>query len=173
MLPLFTQSTPLIIYWLYSMLSQRQQCWTNYFTTGCVCLWITHLILYMQNCLCFYKFIKLHCSASFYIIFCWCKNAYIKKYNCIAQKVESNHWAYFISYGFEVRTPYQWRSSTHYPTTIKKLMFALMCNLIICLYIIFILIIIASIDMKATNDDKKNIEKWCDVLQKHSCIVNC
>ena len=39
---------------------------------------------------------------------------FTKKYcKCSAQKVESNHWAYFISYGFEVRTPYQWRSSTH------------------------------------------------------------
>ena len=30
-----------------------------------------------------------------------------------AQKVESNHWACFISYRFEVCTPHQWRSSTH------------------------------------------------------------
>ena len=34
------------------------------------------------------------------------------KFKFYAQKVESNHWACFISYGFEVRTPHQWRSST-------------------------------------------------------------
>ena len=87
-----------------SMLSQRQQCWTNLFALNCV-MWITHLIWKSKFYFCIYIICCLDFSAQFHI------KKKCKK--CSAQKVESNHWACFISYGFEVRTPYQWRSSTH------------------------------------------------------------
>ena len=49
---------------------------------------------------------------------------------CNAQKVESNHWAYFISYRFEVCTPHQWRSSTLciFESELFKLHYSLLFN---------------------------------------------
>ena len=56
----------------------------------------------------------------------------IKKQNKTsnAQKVESNHWAYFISYRFEVCTPHQWRSSTLciFKSELFKLHYSLLFN---------------------------------------------
>ena len=64
-----------------------------------------------------------------------------KIYLLYVQKVESNHWAYLISYGFEVRTPHQWRSSTHVSNTI---LLQIMCKL---LYILIIKAFFSSIHL--------------------------